>query len=236
MPLSGWAADEKPKFDSGDTAWMLTSTALVLMMTIPGLALFYGGMVRAKNVLGMLMQNFFAMGILAVLVTFLLSIVAARATGETDVTPIGAMGKITQFTYAVGRLVLYSTMKGLVENETSLRAAKFDKLAIANPSAAPYGAAAVEAMQKLGAWEALRPKIVAFVRAVIAASTPWVAISASMSSNAAEVCALVRFARRPVRKLSTPTTRWPSRKSWSEVWLPMKPAAPVTRIVDMLGR
>jgi Amt family ammonium transporter len=52
--------------DSGDTAWMLVSTALVLFMT-PGLAFFYGGMVRAKNVLGMLMQNFFAMGLLAVL-------------------------------------------------------------------------------------------------------------------------------------------------------------------------
>jgi len=44
--------------DTGDTAWMLTSTALVLMMTIPGLALFYGGMVRKKNVLTMLMQCF----------------------------------------------------------------------------------------------------------------------------------------------------------------------------------
>ncbi len=44
--------------DSGDTAWMLTSTALVLMMTIPGLALFYGGMVRRKNVLATVMQSF----------------------------------------------------------------------------------------------------------------------------------------------------------------------------------
>ncbi len=52
--------------DTGDTAWVLAATALVLFMT-PGLALFYGGMVRAKNVLGMLMQNFFAMGILGVL-------------------------------------------------------------------------------------------------------------------------------------------------------------------------
>jgi Amt family ammonium transporter len=52
--------------DSGNTAWVLTSTALVLFMT-PGLALFYGGMVRSKNVLGMLMQNIFAMGLLAVL-------------------------------------------------------------------------------------------------------------------------------------------------------------------------
>jgi ammonium transporter, Amt family len=47
-----------PALDSGDTAWMLTATALVLMMTIPGLALFYAGMVRKKNVLAMLMQCF----------------------------------------------------------------------------------------------------------------------------------------------------------------------------------
>jgi Amt family ammonium transporter len=51
--------------DAGNTAWMLISTGLVLFMT-PGLAFFYGGMVRAKNVLGMLMQNFFAMGLLAI--------------------------------------------------------------------------------------------------------------------------------------------------------------------------
>ncbi|XAE44982.1 ammonium transporter [Nguyenibacter vanlangensis] len=52
------AADAPPPINSGDTAWMLTSTALVLMMTIPGLALFYGGMVRKKNVLATLMQSF----------------------------------------------------------------------------------------------------------------------------------------------------------------------------------
>jgi Amt family ammonium transporter len=52
--------------DTGNTAWVLISTALVLFMT-PGLAFFYGGMVRSKNVLGMLMQNFFAMGLLAIL-------------------------------------------------------------------------------------------------------------------------------------------------------------------------
>jgi Amt family ammonium transporter len=52
------AAPPPPKLDSGDTAWMLTSTALVLMMTIPGLALFYGGMVRKKNVLATVMQSF----------------------------------------------------------------------------------------------------------------------------------------------------------------------------------
>lgn len=51
--------------DAGDTAWMLMATGLVLFMT-PGLAFFYAGMVRSKNVLGMLMQNFFAMGLLAI--------------------------------------------------------------------------------------------------------------------------------------------------------------------------
>jgi Amt family ammonium transporter len=54
------------EIDPGDTAWVLTSAALVLFMT-PGLAFFYGGMVRAKHVLAMLMQNFFAMGIVTVL-------------------------------------------------------------------------------------------------------------------------------------------------------------------------
>ncbi|KXF79312.1 hypothetical protein ATN84_06250 [Paramesorhizobium deserti] len=52
------AAPAAPAFDTGDTAWMLTSSALVLMMTIPGLALFYGGMVRKKNVLSTVMQSF----------------------------------------------------------------------------------------------------------------------------------------------------------------------------------
>ncbi|HET9274166.1 MAG TPA: hypothetical protein VFO09_07860, partial [Methyloceanibacter sp.] len=52
------AAEEVAKIDTGDTAWMLTSTAIVLMMTIPGLALFYGGMVRKKNVLSVVMQCF----------------------------------------------------------------------------------------------------------------------------------------------------------------------------------
>jgi len=53
-----FAEDSAGKIDTGDTAWMLTSTALVLMMTIPGLALFYAGMVRKKNVLATLMQSF----------------------------------------------------------------------------------------------------------------------------------------------------------------------------------
>jgi Amt family ammonium transporter len=59
------AADGTP-IDSGATAWMLTSTALVLLM-VPGLAMFYGGLVRTKNVLGTMMHSFVAMGIMAVL-------------------------------------------------------------------------------------------------------------------------------------------------------------------------
>lgn len=55
-----------PNFDTGDTAWMLTSTAFVLMMTIPGLALFYGGLVRSKNVLSVLMHSFFCAGLIGV--------------------------------------------------------------------------------------------------------------------------------------------------------------------------
>src|SRR5690349_7518786 len=47
-----------PVLDAGNTAWMLTSTALVLFMTIPGLALFYAGMVRKKNILATAMQSF----------------------------------------------------------------------------------------------------------------------------------------------------------------------------------
>jgi len=57
-PAAAAPAAPEPKLDTGDTAWMLTSTALVLLMTIPGLALFYGGMVRKKNVLSTLMQCF----------------------------------------------------------------------------------------------------------------------------------------------------------------------------------
>jgi ammonium transporter, Amt family len=60
-------AEETPALNSGDTAWMLTATALVLFMTIPGLALFYGGLVRAKNVLSVLMQCFAIAALMSVL-------------------------------------------------------------------------------------------------------------------------------------------------------------------------
>src|SRR5919106_3070499 len=60
------AAAATPKVDKGDTAWMMVATALVILMTIPGLALFYGGMVRAKNSLSVLMQVFVTFCLIAV--------------------------------------------------------------------------------------------------------------------------------------------------------------------------
>ena len=69
MPASLLAQNQSvtpvQKIDAGDTAWMLISTALVMLMT-PGLALFYGGMVRRKNVLGTIMQSFIALGVISV--------------------------------------------------------------------------------------------------------------------------------------------------------------------------
>ena len=61
------ALADDPVPDKGDTAWMLTSTMLVILMTIPGLALFYGGMVRSKNVLSLLMQVFMTFSLVAIL-------------------------------------------------------------------------------------------------------------------------------------------------------------------------
>ena len=61
------AAHAEPTINKGDNAWMLTSTVLVLLMTIPGLALFYGGLVRTKNMLSVLMQVFYTVCIITVL-------------------------------------------------------------------------------------------------------------------------------------------------------------------------
>ena len=84
------AQDDGPKIDTGDTAWMLTSTALVLMMTIPGLALFYAGMVRKKNVLATMMQSF----AITALVTVVWSIIGySLAFGEGNAY-VGDLSKL----------------------------------------------------------------------------------------------------------------------------------------------
>jgi Amt family ammonium transporter len=64
-PAAVAAPAAAPKVDAGDTAWLLMSSALVMLMT-PGLALFYGGMVRRKNVLGTIMHSFIALGVVSV--------------------------------------------------------------------------------------------------------------------------------------------------------------------------
>src|ERR1700731_551060 len=66
-PTLAWGADAAPVPNKGDTAWMLTSTALVLLMSVPALALFYGGLVRTKNMLSVLMQVFVVFSLITVL-------------------------------------------------------------------------------------------------------------------------------------------------------------------------
>ncbi len=99
------------ELNSGDTAWILTSAALVLLMT-PGLALFYGGMVRAKSVLNMMMMSFGALALISVLwVLYGYSI----AFGN-DVTGVGLLGNPTE----------YLGLKGLMEDtDASLPAMAF---------------------------------------------------------------------------------------------------------------
>jgi Amt family ammonium transporter len=82
-----------PVINSGDTAWMLTSTALVLFMTIPGLALFYGGLVRAKNVLSILMQCFAITALVTVLWT-IYGYSLAFGNGGTLNNWIGGLGNL----------------------------------------------------------------------------------------------------------------------------------------------
>ncbi len=89
-PAAQAVAAAAPKLDSGDTAWMLTSTALVLMMTIPGLALFYAGMVRKKNILATIMQSF----MICCLVT-ITWMVAGYSLAFTNGTPY--LGDLSQF-------------------------------------------------------------------------------------------------------------------------------------------
>ena len=83
------AQQAAPKLDTGDTAWMLTSTALVLLMTIPGLALFYGGMVRRKNVLATTMQSF----AITCLVTVLWMIIGYSLAFDAGTSVVGGLGK-----------------------------------------------------------------------------------------------------------------------------------------------
>ncbi len=91
-PAAEAAAEAAPTLNTGDTAWMLTSTAIVLMMTIPGLALFYGGMVRKKNVLSVVMQCF-AITCLITIVWFAVGYSLAFTDGGGMNSYIGGLSK-----------------------------------------------------------------------------------------------------------------------------------------------
>lgn len=84
------AAPAAPALDTGDTAWILTSTALVLLMTIPGLALFYGGMVRKKNVLSTMMFSFSA----TILVSLVWVVAGYSLAFSGEGAYIGNLGKV----------------------------------------------------------------------------------------------------------------------------------------------
>ncbi|MFM2243550.1 MAG: hypothetical protein RLZ97_2406 [Verrucomicrobiota bacterium] len=89
--LPAAAQDAAPVADTGDTAWMLTSTVLVLMMTLPGLALFYGGLVRSKNVLSILVQCFAMAGIMSLI---WVGFGASFATGPSENRFIGDASQV----------------------------------------------------------------------------------------------------------------------------------------------
>ena len=92
FPLQAFA-EQTPTLNRGDTAWMITATALVLFMTIPGLALFYGGLVRAKNVLSVLMQCFVMAAVMTLLwVLFGYSLAFTENTANNNI--IGGLSKI----------------------------------------------------------------------------------------------------------------------------------------------
>lgn len=95
----GIAMAQEATLDTGDTAWMLTATALVLFMTIPGLALFYGGMVRSKNILSVMMQCFAITGLMSILwMVYGYSLAFDTAGMEAGVTNlnsfVGGLGRV----------------------------------------------------------------------------------------------------------------------------------------------
>jgi Amt family ammonium transporter len=97
------AAPPAPLLSAGDTAWMLTSTALVLLMTIPGLALFYGGMVRKKNVLATVMQSFATTCIVTIVWMVIAYSLAFRDGGSLNAY-IGGMDRFMLKGMGVGEL------------------------------------------------------------------------------------------------------------------------------------
>src|SRR3989344_2591365 len=103
-PMAALAA-ETPTLNAANTAWMLTSTALVLFMTLPGLALFYGGLVRTKNVLSVLMQCF-AIAVMASIVWALFGYSIAFGNG----------GELNEWWGGLGKLFLAGVGAGTIKD------------------------------------------------------------------------------------------------------------------------
>jgi Amt family ammonium transporter len=107
-PISAFGQDSVPALSDGDTAWIVTATALVLFMTLPGLALFYGGLVRARNLLSVLMHCF---SICCVVSVLWLVIGYSLAFGEGNAV-IGGLGRM--FLFGVGTETLAGAIPEVV--------------------------------------------------------------------------------------------------------------------------
>ena len=111
VALTATVAHAEDELSAGDTAWMLTSSALVLMMTLPGLALFYGGLVRSRNVLSVLMQCLISAGVMSVvwvLVGYSLAFSGdgtfvgnLEKAGLAGITPETLSGTIPEYVFVV---------------------------------------------------------------------------------------------------------------------------------------
>ena len=94
VPMTAFAADAPSTIDSGDTAWLLIATALVMIM-LPGLALFYGGLVRSKNVLSTIMHSFFGLALVSVVWV----VVGFSIAFAPDATGLGLFGGLDFFMF-----------------------------------------------------------------------------------------------------------------------------------------
>ena len=121
------AAEEEATIDTGDTAWMLISTVLVIIMCIPGLALFYGGMVRSKNMLSVLMQVFVTFSLMSVLWALFGYSLAFTDGGSLNsfiggfgsafmsgITPDSLSGTIPEYLFAVFQLTFAALTPALI--------------------------------------------------------------------------------------------------------------------------
>jgi ammonium transporter, Amt family len=107
-PISAFSQEAAPQLSAGDTAWIITATALVLFMTLPGLALFYGGLVRARNLLSVLMHCF---SICCVVSVLWLVIAYSLAFAEGNAA-IGGLGRM--FLAGVGTEALWGSIPEVV--------------------------------------------------------------------------------------------------------------------------